>query len=72
MLFPEALASCVKKFEIFIYTSMCMSSKNVSEIFKIVFQAGDIYIFVLCGVFFSWYDQLKNSVSVEKNIRGEI
>ena len=53
MLFPEALASCVKKLEIFIYASMCMSSKNVSEIFKIVFQAGDIYSFVLRCAFFS-------------------
>ena len=36
-----------------------MSSKNMSLIFKILFQTGDINIFVLCGVFFSRYVQLK-------------
>ena len=28
-----------------------MISKSVSQIFKILFQTGDIDIFVLCGVF---------------------
>ena len=46
-----------------------MSSKNVSHIFKILFPAGDINIFVLCGVFFSRYVQLKSSFSDEKIIR---
>ena len=32
-------------------TSICMISKSVSQIFKILFQAGYINIFVLCGVF---------------------
>ena len=36
-----------------------MSSKSVSQIFKILFQTGDINIFVLRGVFFSGYVQLK-------------
>ena len=49
-----------------------MSSKSVSQIFKILFQTGDINIFVLRGVFFSTYVQLKRSFSVEKNISGEI
>ena len=49
-----------------------MSSKNVSQIFKILFQAGDINIFVLRGVFFSRYVQLKSSFSDERNISGEI
>ena len=48
-----------------------MSSKSMSQIFKILFQIGDINIFVLCGVFFSRYVQLKSSFSDEKN-SGEI
>ena len=31
------------------------------QIFKILFQTGDINIFVLCGVFFSRYIQLKKT-----------
>ena len=38
-----------------------MSSKIVSQIFKILFQTGDINIFVLRGVFFSTYVQLKST-----------
>ena len=49
-----------------------MSSKSVSQIFKILFQTGDINIFVLRGVFFSRYVLLKISFSDEKNISGEI
>ena len=49
-----------------------MSSKSVSQIFKILFKTGDINIFVLCGVFFSRYVQPKSSFSEEKNISGEI
>ena len=49
-----------------------MSSKSVSQIFKILFQTGDINIFVLCGVFFSRYAQLKSSFSHEKDISCEI
>ena len=48
-----------------------MSSKSLSQIFKILFQTGDINIFVLRGVFFSRYIQLKSSFSDEKHI-GEI
>ena len=44
----------------------------MSQIFKILFQTGDINIFVLRGVFFSRYVRLKNSISNEKNISGEI
>ena len=46
-----------------------MSSKSVSQIFKTLFQTGDINIFVLRCVFFSRYVQLKSSFSVEKNIK---
>ena len=49
-----------------------MSSKSVSQIFKILFQTGDIDIFVLRGISFSRYVQLKSSFSGEKNIRGKI
>ena len=49
-----------------------MSSKRVSQIFKILFQIGDINVFVLYGVFFSRYFQLKSHFSHEKNICGEI
>ena len=48
-----------------------MSSKSMSQIFKILFQTGDINIFVLRGVLFSRYVQLKRSFSNEKN-SGEI
>ena len=43
-----------------------MSSKSVSQIFKILFQTGDINIYFLRGVFFSIYVQLKSSFSHEK------
>ena len=49
-----------------------MRSKSVSHIFEILFQTGDINIFVLHGVLFSRYVQLKSSFSDEKNINGEI
>ena len=49
-----------------------MSSKSVSQNFKILFQTGDINIFVLRGVFVSRYVQLKCSFSNEKNTSGEI
>ena len=45
---------------------------SVSEIFKILFQTGDINIFVLRGVFFSGYVQLESSFSDEKNINSDI
>ena len=51
-----------------------MSSKILSQIFIILFQTGDINIFVLCDVFFSTYVplQLKSSFSDEKNISGDV
>ena len=53
-------------------TFICMSSKSVSQIFKILFQTGDTNIFVLRGVFFSRYVRLKSSFPDEKNVSGEI
>ena len=38
----------------------------MSQIFKTLFQTGDINIFVLRGAFFSRYVQLKSSFSDEK------
>ena len=49
-----------------------MSSKSVSQIFKILFQTGDINIFFLRGVVFSRYVQLKSFFSDENIISGEI
>ena len=49
-----------------------MSSKSVSQIFKILFQTRDINIFVHDGVFLSRYVQLKSSFPDEKTIGGEI
>ena len=43
-----------------------MNSKIVSQIFKILFQTGDINIFVLRGFFLSRYVQLRSSFSDEK------
>ena len=43
-----------------------MNSKSMSQVFKILFQTGDINIFVLRGVIFSRYVQLKSSFSDEK------
>ena len=73
MLFPKAPTSCCKKilnYFLLHCTSIFMSSKSVSQIFKILFQTGDINVFVLRGVFFSRYVQLKSSFCDKKNIRN--
>ena len=49
-----------------------MSSKILSQIFKILFQTEDVNIFVLRGVLFSRYVQLKSSFPDENNIICEI
>ena len=49
-----------------------MRSKNVSQVFEILFQTGDINIFVLRGVFFSKYVQLISSFSDEQKHQREI
>ena len=49
-----------------------MSSKSMSQFFKILFQTRDINNFVLRGVFFSRYVKLKSFFSDEKNISDEI
>ena len=56
----------------FLFYVIFRSSKSVSQILKISFQTGNINIFVLRGVFFSGYVQLKSSFSDEKNISGKI
>ena len=53
-------------------TSTFMSSKSLSQTFKILFETGDVNVFVLRGVIFSTYVQLKSYISSEKNISGEI
>ena len=46
-----------------------MSSKSVSQIFKTLFQTVDINFFVLHGVFFIRYVQLK-SLLLSKKVSG--
>ena len=48
-----------------------MSSKSVSQIFKILFQTGDNTILVLHDFLFSRYVQLKISFSDKQNINGD-
>ena len=48
-----------------------MSSKSLSQIFKILFETRDINIFVLRGVVYSRHVQLKSSFSDEKNFSRE-
>ena len=43
-----------------------MNSKSVSQIFRALIQTRDINFFVLCGVFFSRYVQIKRSSSDAK------
>ena len=62
----------VKKKKLLHCTSIYISSKNVLKIFKILFQTGNIKIFVLRGVFFSRYVRLKGSFLEENSISGEI
>ena len=49
-----------------------MSSKSVSQIFKIFLKTGDINVFVLRNVIFSRYVQIKSSSLAKKNISCEI
>ena len=49
-----------------------MSSKTTPEIFKVLFQTGNINIFFLGDVIFSRYVQLKSSFPNENNISREI
>ena len=55
-----------KNYDLLHYTSIFMSSKSVSQIFKILFQTGDTDIFVRFGFFFSRHVQLKSCFSDEK------
>ena len=47
-------------------TSIFTSSKSVSQIFKTLFQTGAINVFLLRGVLFDTYAQLKSSFSGKK------
>ena len=49
-----------------------MSSKSVSQIFKILFQPGDINIFVLHGIFLVDIFNYKAPFLTKKNMSGEI
>ena len=61
----------VKHFEIIFVrcTSICMSSKSMPHIFKILSQTENINIFVLRGVFSSRFTQLKSSFPDKKHQR---
>ena len=74
MLFPKTQASCAKKKIEIIFAALYfyLYELKVSQVFKILFQTGDINIFVLRDVFFSRYVQLESSISDEKNISVEI
>ena len=59
MLFPKAPASCRKKILKLIFAGLYFYIYELKKcVFKILFQTGDINIFVLRGVFFSRYFQL--------------
>ena len=49
-----------------------MSSKTVTQIFKVFFQTGNIDVFVLHGVVFGRSVPLKSSFFNKKNINSEI
>ena len=68
MLFPKTQASCAKKkFEIiFAALYFYLYELKVSQVFKILFQTGDINIFVLRDVFFGRHVQLESSFSDQK------
>ena len=75
MLFPKVLAFCGKKILKYFFmhcTSIFMSPKSMSQIFKVLFLTRDINNFVLCGVFFSRHVQLKSNFSDNKIISGGI
>ena len=61
--FPKLQLLVIKKIEIkftALLFYLCLISKKVPQIFKILFQTGNINIFVLRGIFFSRYVQLKS------------
>ena len=68
-LFLKAPGSCGKRIvKIFLKhcASICMTSKYLSQTFKILFQTGNINIFVLSCVSFSRYIKLKSFFSDEE------
>ena len=68
MLFLEAPASCGKKNwnNFYCIVLLFVWAQKLSQIFKILFQTGNINIFEIHGVFFSRSVQLKSSFSDEK------
>ena len=75
MLFPKVPAFCGKKILKYFFmhfTSICMSPKSMSQIFKVFFLTRDINNFVFRGVFFSRHVQLKSNFSDNKIISGGI
>ena len=75
MLFPKAGTSCCKKNFGLIFAALYFYiyelKKCVSD-FKILFQNGDINIFVLRGAFISRYVQLKNVSCEIRDTLGKV
>ena len=72
---PETPASYGKeilKYFLLYCSSICMSSKGVSQILKIFFQTGNLNIFVHRSVCLFKYVQLKRTLSDGKEMSGEI
>ena len=75
MLFPKAPVPCGKKVlkQFLQYrTSICMTSKTLSQIFQILFQTEGFKNVFLRSVFFNRYVQLESSFSDEKKNISEI
>ena len=68
MLFLEAPASCGKKNwnNFYCIVLLFVWAQKLSQIFKILFQTGNINIFEIHGVFFSRSVQLKSSFLMKK------
>ena len=74
LLFSKAPGCCgtkILKLFLLYCTFICISSKIVYQILKILFQTGDIDISDLHGVFLRRYIQLKSSFFDKKSISGE-
>ena len=79
--FPEAPVSCDKKFlkQFLLYwTSICMGSKSVSQIFKIFFQTGNMILFFVVSFLVDMFNQKvpfltkkTSAVKSEKHISRE-
>ena len=70
MLFPKVPAFCCKKIFELIFATLYFYINELQNCVLNLFQTRDINIFVLRGVIFSRYVQLKNYFPEEENISG--